>query len=92
LFTQIVDKLTVDLGLSIFHDGYEERIEDMVKSKMKGELHRRWRRGQRGRWPQSPINVRRFSNCRNNTEDAEKYEYPQIPAGLFGHIPLTGYE
>jgi non-homologous end joining protein Ku len=36
--TKIVDKLTVDLDLSIFHDGYKERIEALIKSKMKGEV------------------------------------------------------
>lgn len=35
---QIVDKLTIDLDLGIFHDAYEERIEAMVQSKMKGEV------------------------------------------------------
>jgi DNA end-binding protein Ku len=38
LITKIVDKLTVDLDLSIFHDGYKERIEALIKSKMKGEV------------------------------------------------------
>ncbi len=38
LMTKIVDKLTVDLDLSIFHDGYKERIEALIKSKMKGEV------------------------------------------------------
>jgi DNA end-binding protein Ku len=35
LFTQIMDKMTRDLDLSVFHDGYKERIEAMIKSKMK---------------------------------------------------------
>ena len=34
--TKIVDKMTTDLDLSVFHDGCKERIEAMVKSKMKG--------------------------------------------------------
>jgi DNA end-binding protein Ku len=38
LMTQIVDKLTVDLDLGEFHDSYKERVEAMVKSKMKGEI------------------------------------------------------
>jgi DNA end-binding protein Ku len=38
LMTQIVDKLTIDLDLSVFHDGYKERVEALVKSKMKGEI------------------------------------------------------
>jgi DNA end-binding protein Ku len=38
LLTQIVDKLTVDLDLSIFHDSYKERIEALIESKMKGEV------------------------------------------------------
>ena len=38
LMTKIVDKLTVDLDLSIFHDGYKERIEALIESKMKGEV------------------------------------------------------
>jgi non-homologous end joining protein Ku len=33
----IVDKLTVDLDLSVFHGSYE-KIEAMIKSKMKGEI------------------------------------------------------
>ena len=38
LMTKIVDKMTMDLDLSIFHDGYKERIEALIKSKMKGEV------------------------------------------------------
>ena len=38
LFTQIVDKLTVDLDLSVFHNDYKERIEALIKSRMKGEV------------------------------------------------------
>jgi non-homologous end joining protein Ku len=37
-FTQIVDKLTVDLNLGVFHDSYKEKIEAMIKSKMTGEV------------------------------------------------------
>jgi hypothetical protein len=32
-----VDKLTVDLDLRVFHDEYKERIEALIKSKMKGD-------------------------------------------------------
>jgi non-homologous end joining protein Ku len=28
----------MDLDLSVFHDGYKERIEALIKSKMKGEV------------------------------------------------------
>jgi len=38
LMTQIVDKLTVDLDLGVFHDSYKERVEARVKSKMKGKI------------------------------------------------------
>ena len=38
LMTKIVDKMTVDLDLSVFHDGYRERIEALIKSKMKEEF------------------------------------------------------
>jgi len=38
LMTQIVDKMTMDLDLSIFHDSYQERIEALITSKMKGEV------------------------------------------------------
>jgi DNA end-binding protein Ku len=38
LMTKIVDKMTTDLDLSVFHDGYKERIEVLIKSKMKGEV------------------------------------------------------
>jgi DNA end-binding protein Ku len=40
LMTQIVDKLTTDLDLRAYHDGYKERIEGLVKSEMKGEVAR----------------------------------------------------
>jgi non-homologous end joining protein Ku len=33
-----LDKMTIDLDLSVFHDGYKERIEALVKSKIKGEV------------------------------------------------------
>jgi non-homologous end joining protein Ku len=36
LFTQIVDKLTVVLDLSVFHDSYKERIGALFDSK--GEI------------------------------------------------------
>jgi non-homologous end joining protein Ku len=36
--TKIVDKMTVDLNLRAFHDGYMERIEALITSKMKGEV------------------------------------------------------
>jgi non-homologous end joining protein Ku len=38
LMTKIVDKMTMDLDLSAFHDGYKERIEALIKSKMKEEV------------------------------------------------------
>jgi DNA end-binding protein Ku len=38
LMEKIVDKMTNDLDLSIFHDSYKERIEFLIKSKMKGEV------------------------------------------------------
>jgi hypothetical protein len=38
LTVKIADKLTVYLNISAFHDGYKERIEAMIKSKMKGEV------------------------------------------------------
>jgi DNA end-binding protein Ku len=37
LAMKIVDKLTVDLDLSVFHDSYREKIEAMINSKLKGE-------------------------------------------------------
>ena len=30
--------MTVDLDLSVYHDGYKERIEALIKSKTKGEV------------------------------------------------------
>ena len=36
--TKIVDKMTKDLDLSVYHDGYKERIEALITSKMKGEV------------------------------------------------------
>jgi non-homologous end joining protein Ku len=38
LMTKIMDKMTTDLDLSIFHDGYKERIDGLIKAKMKGEV------------------------------------------------------
>ena len=35
---KIVDKMTTDLDLSIFHDDCKERIEALIKAKMKGEI------------------------------------------------------
>ena len=34
---KIVDKLTVDMDLGIFHDAYREKIEAIISSKLKGE-------------------------------------------------------
>jgi len=36
LMTKIVDKMTKDLDLRMCHDGYKERIEALITSKMKG--------------------------------------------------------
>ena len=36
--TKIVDKMTTDLDLNVFHDGYKERIEALIKAKMKVEV------------------------------------------------------
>jgi non-homologous end joining protein Ku len=39
VMNKIVDKMTKDdLDLSLFHDGYKERIEALITSKMKGEV------------------------------------------------------
>ena len=39
MMTKIVDKMTKgDLDLSAYHDGYKERIEALISSKMKGEV------------------------------------------------------
>jgi non-homologous end joining protein Ku len=38
LMTKIVDKMTMNLDLSIFHDGYKERSEALVKAKMEDEV------------------------------------------------------
>ena len=35
--TKIVDKQTVDLDLSVFHDAYREKMEALISSKLKGE-------------------------------------------------------
>ena len=41
MMTKIVDKMTTkDLDLSVYHDGYKERMEVLITSKMKGELRR----------------------------------------------------
>ena len=38
MMIKIVDKMTKDLDLRAYHDGYKERIEALIKSKMKGEV------------------------------------------------------
>jgi non-homologous end joining protein Ku len=38
LMTKIVDMMTTDLNLRAYHAGYKERIEALIKSKMKGEI------------------------------------------------------
>jgi len=39
MMTKIVDKMTKDdLDLRVCHDGYKERIEALITSKMKGEV------------------------------------------------------
>jgi non-homologous end joining protein Ku len=35
MMTKIVDKMTKDLDLRVYHDGYKERIEALITSKMK---------------------------------------------------------
>lgn len=36
--TKIVDKMTTELDLRAYHDGYKERSEALIASKMKGEV------------------------------------------------------
>ena len=36
MMTKIVDKMTTELDLRAYHDGYKERIEALITSKMKG--------------------------------------------------------
>ena len=38
MMTKIVDKMTKDLDLRLYHDGYKERIEALIASKMKREV------------------------------------------------------
>jgi non-homologous end joining protein Ku len=39
LMTKIADKMTTkDLDLTVYHDGYKERIEALITPKMKGEV------------------------------------------------------
>jgi len=38
MMTKIVDKMTKDLDLRVYHGGYKERIEALITSKMKGEV------------------------------------------------------
>jgi non-homologous end joining protein Ku len=38
IMTKIVDKMTRDLDLRVFHDRYKERMEALITSKMKGEI------------------------------------------------------
>jgi len=38
MMTKIVDKMTKDMDLRLYHDGYKQRIEVWITSKMKGEV------------------------------------------------------
>ena len=38
MMIKIVDKMTKDLDLRLYHDGYEERIEALITSEMKEEV------------------------------------------------------
>ena len=38
MMTEIVNKITKNLDLRLYHDGYMERIEALITSKMKGEV------------------------------------------------------
>ena len=38
MMTKIVDQMTKDLDLGMYHDGYKERIEALITSNMKGEV------------------------------------------------------
>ena len=38
MMTKIVDKMTKDMDLRLYHDGYKQRIEALITSKMKGEV------------------------------------------------------
>ena len=40
MMTKIVEKMTKDLDLRLYHDGYKERMEALITSKMKGEVGR----------------------------------------------------
>jgi non-homologous end joining protein Ku len=51
--TQIVDKITTDLDLRVYHDGYRERIEAMIRSKLKGEAVQVKERKPRSRRPRA---------------------------------------
>ena len=37
MMTKIVDKMTKDLDLRLYHDGYKGRMEALIASKMKRE-------------------------------------------------------
>ena len=37
MMTKIVDNMTKDLDLRLYHDGHKERIEALITSKMEGE-------------------------------------------------------
>ena len=38
MMTKIMDKMTKDLDLRLYHDGYKARIEALIESKMKKRL------------------------------------------------------
>jgi non-homologous end joining protein Ku len=45
--------MTVDLDLSIFHDSYKERFEELIESKMKGEVAQVEEKKPKNRWPRA---------------------------------------
>ena len=38
MMTKIANKMTKDLDLRAYHDGYKERMEALITSKMRGEV------------------------------------------------------
>jgi non-homologous end joining protein Ku len=67
LMSQIVDKMTTDLYLNIFHDSYKERIEALVKSKMKRELAQvEAKRPKKRPWMIEPQELPAFLACLYN--------------------------
>ena len=73
MMTKIVDKVTKDLDLRAYHDGYKERIEALIASKMKGEVAKEACRQEHD---ESTPNVYKLAVFFINRQDSTSFMYP----------------